>query len=58
MFALLVVLPSLTLVVGSSCFFSVGVSQTFASEQETFIMRRFDYSLVAFIGQYSYTTVS
>ena len=32
---------------------SVGVSRTFASEQETLIiMRRFGYSLVAFIGQY------
>ena len=30
-------LPSLTLVVGSSYFFSVGVSRTFASEQETLI---------------------
>jgi len=32
-------------------------SRTFASEQET-LMRRFDYSLVAFIGQYTFTTVS
>ena len=36
---------------------SAWVNRTFASEQET-LMRHFDYSLVAFIGQYTCTTVS